>query len=62
MLIKGKSLLNLTQYNKAKKVLLEALSYTFEENEMMLDIYKSLSSVYQNLNDTENAQIYQNKA
>jgi len=62
MLIKGKSQQSLTQYNKAKKVLLEALSYTFEENEVMLDIYNSLALIYKNLNDTENAQIYQNKA
>ena len=62
MVIKGKSLLKLTQYNQAKKVLLEALSYTFEENEMMLDIYNGLALTYQNLNDIENAKIYQNKA
>lgn len=62
MLIKGQSLIKLTQYNEAQVVLLDALSYLFEENEMMLNIYESLSLVYNNLNETETAKAYQNKA
>lgn len=62
MLIKGQSLIQLAQYNEAKTVLLEALSYLFEENEMMLDVYESLNLVYKNLNEIETAKTYQNKA
>ena len=62
MLIKGQSLIQLAQYNEAKTVLLETLSYLFEENEMMLDVYKSLNLVYKNLNEIETAKTYQNKA
>lgn len=62
MLVKGQSLIKLTQYNEAKRVLLEALSYLFEENETMLEVYASLSVVYKNLNEMEKAQSYQEKA
>ena len=62
MLVKGEALLKLAQYNEAKSVLLEALTYVFEENEMMLNFYQALGEVYTKLNETEKAQEYQNKA
>jgi len=62
MLYKGKSLLNLKQYEESKSVLVEALDYMYEENAMMLEAYESLYAVYQALGDTENALDYKNKA
>ena len=62
MLIKGESLVMLTQYNEAKSVLLDALSYVFEENEIMQRLYENLSQAYKGLNETEKATDYQNKA
>jgi tetratricopeptide (TPR) repeat protein len=62
LLIKGESLVMQTQYNEAKTVLLEALSYVFEENEMMQKIYESLSRAFQGVNDPEAAKDYQQKA
>jgi tetratricopeptide (TPR) repeat protein len=62
MLVKGEAYVEQTQYNKAKSVLLEALSYVFEENEMMKMIYEGLSRAYLGLNEPEKAQEYQDKA
>lgn len=62
MLVKGESLVMQTQYNEAKSVLLEALSYVFEENETMQKLYESLSRAYQGLNETDKAAEYREKA
>ncbi|MGX1023124.1 tetratricopeptide repeat protein [Psychroflexus sp. MBR-150] len=62
MLIKGQALLELTQYNAAETVLLEAESYIFEENDMMLKLYETLQKVYVGLNNEAQSKIYQSKA
>jgi len=62
MLVKGESFVKQTQYNEAKSVLLEALSYVFEENEMMKMIYEGLSQAYLGLNEPQKAQEYLDKA
>lgn len=62
MLVKGQSLVKQTQYNEAKSVLLEALSYVFEDNEMMQKLYESLSLAHQGLNEAAKAESYADKA
>jgi len=62
MLVKGDSLVMQTQYNEAKSVLLEALSYVFEENETMQKLYEGLSRAYKGLGETDKAAEYQEKA
>ncbi|QTY26859.1 tetratricopeptide repeat protein [Flavobacterium sp. CS20] len=62
MLIKGQALLELTQYNFAETVLLEAESYIFEENDMMLKLYETLQKVYVGLNNEAQSKLYQSKA
>ncbi len=62
MLVKANVLAAQTQYNEAKSVLEEAEMYIFEENEVMLMLYESLSQVYRGLGEAEQAKTYQNKA
>jgi tetratricopeptide (TPR) repeat protein len=62
MLVKANVLAAQTQYNEAKSVLDEAEMYIFEENEVMLMLYESLSQVYDGLGEAEQAKTYQNKA
>lgn len=61
-LLKGQSLINITQYNKAKAVLIEAETYLYKEDEMMLGVFTALSTIYKKLNEFEQAENYQNKA
>lgn len=61
MLLKGQALLEQTQYNAAESVLLEAESYIFEENNMMLNLYESLQRVYKGLNEEQKSKTYQVK-
>ncbi|MBS3738355.1 tetratricopeptide repeat protein [Mesohalobacter halotolerans] len=61
MVIKGQALLQQTQYKAAESVLLEAESYIFEENNLMLQLYDSLQRVYTALNEEEQSKIYQAK-
>ncbi len=62
MVIKGQSYLKLAQYNEAKTVLLEASNYIFEENDLMLKLYQTLSLVFEKLNNLSEANNYNNKA
>ncbi|WP_445159302.1 tetratricopeptide repeat protein [Mesohalobacter salilacus] len=62
MLIKGQALVEQTQYNAAESVLLEAESYIFEENNLMLQLYESLQRAYKGLNEEEKSNTYQAKA
>lgn len=62
MLLKGQALVEQTQYNAAKSVLLEAQSYIFEENNLLLQLYESLQRAYKGLNEEEKSKTYQSKA
>jgi len=62
MLIKGEALLYQTQYKAAKTVLLDAQTYIFEENKMLLSLYENLQKVYKGLNNLEQSKLYQTKA
>ncbi len=62
MLMKGQALVEQTQYKAAEKVLNEAQTYIFEENDMMLKLYETLQKVYMGLNNEAKSNIYQTKA